>query len=178
MDYHKRVAPHRDKRFKRPDYACFACHDSGLLVNSDGLLRQHLPDYDCLPDGKPASGVDLALVCWCKAAYPEHGSDGQVVRGGFREDSGDVRKVNTPNGQQLVGVSLSKEVTRELHTRRHEQWLKTERLMTEARERGESPWFITESKVLLEQLPKAERSSGGLQSIGSILGSGADQLAA
>lgn len=178
MDYHKRIAPHRDTQFRRPDYACFACHDTGLLVNSDGLLRHHLPDYDCLPDGKPCSGADLALVCWCKAAYPEHGSDGQVVRGGFREDSGTVRKVNTPTGQQPVGASLSKEVTRELHTQRRERWLETEKLMSEARARGESPWFIAESRALLEQLPKAERSSGGLQSIGSILGTGANQHAA
>ena len=178
MDYHKRLAPHRDTRFRRPDHACFACHDSGLLVNSDGLLRHYLPDYDCLPDGKPVGGADLALVCWCKAAYTERGTDGQVVRSGFREDSGDIRKVATATGQQPVGTSLSKEVTRELHTRRRERWLETEQLMTDARTSGAAPWFITESKVLLEQLPKAERSSGGLQSIGSILGNSPDQRAA
>lgn len=178
MTYHKRLAPHRDTQFHRPAYACNACHDTGLLVNSDGLLRQYLPDYDCLPDGRAVGGVDLALVCWCAASYAERGLDGQITRGGFREDSGDIKKVSTTNGLQAVGSSLSKDVTRELHTRRRERWLETERLMTEARERSETPWFITESKVLLEQLPKPEWASGGLQSIGSILGTGADQRAA
>lgn len=170
MTYHKRLAQHRDTQFRRPDFGCFACHDTGLLVNSDGLVRRFVPDYDCTADGRAVGGSDLALVCWCKAAYTERGSDGQIVRGGFREDSGDVRKVSTAYGLQAVGVSLSKEVTRELHTLRREQWIETEALMTEARQSGEAPWFIAESRVLLEQLPKAERSGDGLQSLGSILG--------
>lgn len=176
--YHKRLAAHRDTQFRRPEFSCYACHDTGLLVNSDGLLRHYLPDYDSLPDGRPMGGSDLALVCWCSAAYAERGPDGQITRGGFREDSGDIRKVSTANGLQPVGVGLSKEITRELHSRRREQWLEAERVMSEARERGEAPWFITESRVLLDQLPKGKAGAGGLQSIGSILGAGADERAA
>lgn len=172
MTSHKRLAPHRDSTFRRPLFDCYACNDTGLLTNSDGLLRQYLPDYDCKADGTPCGGHDLALICWCKAAYKELGPDGQVLRGGFREDSGDVRCIQSATGQQPLGTSLSKEITRELHATRRQRWIETEDLMSQARASGESPWFIAESKVLLEQLPKGERRSGGLQSLGSILGSG------
>lgn len=172
MTYHKRVAADRDITFRRPDCDCLACNDTGLLSNSDGLLREYLPDYDTMPNGQPMGGHDLALVCWCKAAYALHGPDGQLVRAGFREDSGDVRKVQTSTGYQAMGSSLSKEVTRELHTKRRERWLETERQMTDARQSGESPWFIAESKAALQAVPKA--SSSGLQSLGSLLGARAN----
>lgn len=170
MTSHKRLAEHRDTTFRRPLFDCYACNDTGILTNSDGLLRQYLPDYDCKPDGGPCGGHDLALICWCKAAYKELGPDGQLVRGGYREDSGDVRSVQCYGGQQPMGGSLSKEITRELHATRRQRWLDAEQLMSEARASGESPWFITESKAVLEQMPKGERRSGGLQSLGSILG--------
>lgn len=166
---HKRVAPHRDKTFRRPLFECYACNDSGLLSNADGLLRHYLPDYDCKPDGSPCGGHDLALVCWCKAAYKQQGPDGQLSRGGFREDSGAVRLVQTSNGQQAIGSELSKEAARELHSVRRQQWEAAEEAMTAARASGEPPWFITESRVVLEALPASERRSGGLQSLGSIL---------
>lgn len=166
---HKRVAPHRDKTFRRPLFECYACNDSGLLSNADGLLRHYLPDYDCKPDGSPCGGHDLALVCWCKAAYKQQGPDGQLSRGGFREDSGAVRLVQTSNGQQAIGSELSKEAARELHSVRRQQWEAAEEAMTAARASGEPPWFITESRVVLEALPASDRRSGGLQSLGSIL---------
>lgn len=175
MSYHKRVAADRDITFRRPDCACLACNDTGLLSNSDGLLREYLPDYDTMPNGTPMGGHDLALVCWCVAAYAQHGPDGQLLRAGFREDSGDVRKVQTSNGLQALGSSLSKEVTRELHTRRRERWQETERQMTQARQSGEAPWFITESKAALQAVPQS--SSSGLQSLGSILGTELQQRA-
>lgn len=182
MSTHKRLAPHRDTTFRRPVYECYACHDTGLLANSDGLLRQLLPDYDCTPDGLPSAGYDLAVVCWCKAAYDERGPDGQLVRGGYRNDSGDVRQINTNSGLQAVGASLSKEQTRQLHRSRLEQWLATEETMTAARQAGEAPWFIAEAKALIQSLPSAseatERSGGGLQSLGAILGAGDQSHAA
>jgi len=169
MASHKRLAPQSDSKFKRPQFECYACHDTGLLVNGDGLLRQYLPDYDTKPNGMPCGGHDLALVCWCKAAYRELGPDGQLVRGGFRDDSGEVRIVQTATGQQPLGTCLSKEATRELHAKRRQQWIDTETVMSEARASGEAPWFITESKVVLQQLPKPKQRQGGLQSLGSIL---------
>lgn len=166
---HKRLAPHRDKTFRKPQFECYACNDSGLLSNGDGLLRQYLPDYDCKPDGRPCGGHDLALICWCKAAYKQLGPDGQLVRGGYREDSGSIVKVQTNNGLQALGSELSKEVTRELHTTRRQQWLEAEQSMSAAREAGEAPWFISESRVALQSLEGSQRPSRGLQSLGSIL---------
>ena len=168
---HKRVAPHRDKTFRRPLYDCYACNDTGLLTNGDGLLRQYLPDYDCKPDGTPCGGHDLALICWCKAAYKQQGPDGQLARGGYREDSGALREVQTANGQQPIGSELSKEVTRELHSARRQRWIEAEEAMTAARATGEAPWFISESRMVLEALPKEQHRSGGLQSLSSILSS-------
>jgi hypothetical protein len=179
MSTHKRLASHRDTAFHRPRFECYACHDTGLLVNPDGLLRHYLADYDTLPDGRASGGHDLALVCWCTAAYGSRGLDGQVTRGGFREDSGDVRQVQTSSGTQAVGASLSKDVTRELHQQRRTRWTETEQLMSEARQAGESPWFIAEVKASLQKVAAGtQRGSGRLQSLGDILGSGADSAAA
>jgi hypothetical protein len=169
MTTHKRLAPHRDKTFRRPQFDCYACHDTGLLTNGDGLVRQYLPDYDCKPDGLPCGGHDLAMVCWCKAAYKQLGPDGQLVRGGYREDSGAIAEVQSANGLQLIGSELSKEITRELHSTRRQRWIEAEQSMSVAREAGEAPWFISESRVAIEGLEGSQRASSGLQSLGSIL---------
>ncbi|MFZ9551030.1 MAG: hypothetical protein ACO27R_03960 [Hylemonella sp.] len=173
MTAHKRIAQHRDTSFRKPLFNCYACHDTGLLSNSDGLLREYLPDYDFTPDGQPMGGHDLGLVCWCHSAYKELGPDGQVIRGGFREDSGELRKVQTSNGQQAIGASLPKEIVRELHQRRRQQWQATEAAMSEARASGQVPSWMAEVKELLKASGK---SSSGLQSLGSLLGQSANSL--
>lgn len=171
MASHKRVAESRDTQFRRPSFGCYACHDTGLLVNGDELINQFISDYDVTPQGKRSGGHDLAIVCHCVAAYPQYDPDGKVVRGGFREASGDVRQVQSERGLQAVGVSLSKEVTRELHARRRQLWQQAEEQMTEARTSGVSPWFIAETKAMLQKLDQGSGNRGeGLQSIGSILG--------
>lgn len=175
MASHKRLAQHRDSTFRKPQFNCYACHDTGLLSNSDGLLREYLPDYDTMPNGQPMGGHDLGLVCWCAAAYKELGPDGQVIRGGFREDSGDVRQVQTASGLQALGASLPKETVRELHQRRRQRWLDTEQAMSEARSSGEAPYWITEAKAMLKGV--GQGSSSGLQSLGSLLGQAADSAA-
>lgn len=171
MNAHKRVAEARDTQFRRPSYGCYACHDSGLLVNGDGLINQFLSDYDVTPHGRRSGGHDLAIVCHCVASYPQYDSEGKMTRGGFREASGDVRRVQTERGLQAVGVSLSKEVTRELHARRKQLWQQAEDEMTEARTTGVSPWFVAETKAMLQKLDQDSGArGGGLQSVGSILG--------
>lgn len=170
MNAHKRVAESRDTQFRRPSFGCYACHDTGLLVNGDGLINQFLSDYDVTPQGRRSGGHDLAIVCHCVASYPQYDGDGKIVRGGFREASGDVRKVQTERGLQPVGASLSKEITRELHSRRRQLWQDAEQQMTEAREAKESPWYVAETKAMLKGIEAAQGSTGGLQSLGSILG--------
>lgn len=172
MTSHKRVAQHRDTTFKRPLFSCYACNDTGLLSNSDGLLREYLPDYDHTPEGRIMGGHDLGLICWCNAAYKELGQDGQVIRGGYREDSGEVRQVQTSNGLQALGGSLDKDITRELHQRRRQRWMDTEQAMSEARASGEAPYWISEVKASVCNV--IVYSSSGLQSLGSLLGQVAD----
>ena len=140
-------------------------------MNSDGLVNDFLADYDHTPEGRRSGGHDLALVCHCTASFPQYDPEGKVLRGGFREASGDVRQIQTERGLQPMAASLSKDVTRELHKRRRQLWQQAEDQMTEARTSGVSPWFITETKAMLQTLDQGSGTRGeGLQSLGSILG--------
>lgn len=149
MSNHKRSATDRALTFTAPTPACFACYDTGLITNGDGLLNEFVPDYDTTPLGKRRGGTDCAIVCHCLAAYAIQDHDGKITRGGYRLDCGDIRTVTTEQGDRRIGADVPKEVTGELHRRRRESWAATARAMNDARvarrrdPAAEAPWFIT-----------------------------------
>jgi hypothetical protein len=127
--HHKRFAPSRDPTWRPPAHDCFACNDSGIISNADGLVNEFIPDYDAeIIDGNlyRHGGSDLALICHCKAAYTIYAPDGSTVRGGLR-DSGTSEPitVQTEQGTQAVGISIDKDTARKLHVRRKQQWADT-----------------------------------------------------
>ena len=71
MTAHKRVAESRDTQFRKPLYGCYACHDSGLLVNSDGLVNDFLADYDHTPEGRRSGGPKLRELLWSRLIVEE-----------------------------------------------------------------------------------------------------------
>lgn len=164
---HKRQAPWHDRAFRRPVRDCYACYDTGVVVNGDGLLNVLLPDFDLLADGRRLPGVDVPLVCCCHAAHRGGG-------GGLRGADGLV-------GQRRAAVLPADQVAW-LHERRLASWLESERLMQEAwqqRAAGQTkaaPWFVAELRESLEQQRRhgtevLEATGGvGLQAIGSVLG--------
>ena len=103
---YKRKEVDRDVTFKPPNYNCFACSDTGIVGDSDGYLRNFLPDYN--------QTQDLAIICWCDAAYAEKSDDGSIVKNGFRDDSSNIRN--------NVGVDITKDKTREIHNLRKANW--------------------------------------------------------
>jgi hypothetical protein len=69
MALHKRSASRRSNDFLAPRVQCFACYDTGIVSNSDGLVWNYVPDYDIdLNTGKRCGGLDLAIVCHCSSA--------------------------------------------------------------------------------------------------------------
>ena len=113
MTFFKRSSIDRDITFRVPDYNCFACNDSGIVHNSDGYLSNELPGYD--------QNYDLAIICWCKAAFPQRNNDGSIAKSGFRDDSSNICN--------NVGVDIPIDIVREIHNMRKESWTKTEKLM-------------------------------------------------
>lgn len=174
---YKRSAEDRDLTFRRPSFSCHACHDTGILVNGDGLLNDYLPDYDRAADGRRLVGSDLALACHCTAAYPVPPMNGRPGRGGLREPSGAIRLVD---GIRAAGADPPRRITEMLQERRLANWRETERAMSEARQQRASgqaearPWFLIELRqTLMEQARRAQaeaRSAGpqgpGLQETG------------
>ncbi|MCT4366177.1 MAG: hypothetical protein N3Z28_00725 [Synechococcaceae cyanobacterium MAG-AL2] len=110
---HKR-RPSKGPGFTIPNYACWACEDTGIVSNGDGLVNDWLPDYDITPDGVILPGSDPACICQCLAAYP---SSNQPGRGGFRDSAG-PRAVETLNGQRFAGVQFPQAGVQALHTER------------------------------------------------------------
>jgi hypothetical protein len=106
MTFFKRSSIDRDITFRVPDYHCFACNDTGIVHNSDGYLSNELPGYD--------QNYDLAIICWCKAAYPQRNDDGSIAKSGFRDDSSNICN--------NVGVDIPKDKTRLIHTLRKDSW--------------------------------------------------------
>ncbi len=174
---HKREAAGRDRSFRRPACRCFACHDTGVITNGDGLVNQLLPDYDRNFDGQRLPGSDLPLICHCAAAYARAGRNG-LPQGGLRG----------PDGLPVSGLAseLSQEQVASLHRRRSEAWRQTERLMQDtrmARAAGDPealPWFIAEVRQTLARqrarsaiaAGKADgpvRGSGRLQPLGAVI---------
>ena len=175
MSNHKRSATDRALTFTAPTPACFACYDTGLITNGDGLLNEFVPDYDTTPLGKRRGGTDCAIVCHCLAAYAIQDHDGKITRGGYRLDCGDIRTVTTEQGDRRIGADVPKEVTGELHRRRRESWAATARAMNDARvarrrdPAAEAPWFITAIRDYIGDI-SGNTTSQRLQPIGGILG--------
>jgi hypothetical protein len=162
--------------FQRPHHECFACNDTGILHNSDGLVSEYLPLYDRLADGRRAAGSDLALICHCPAAFPRYAGE-KTARGGLREPSGAIRQLD---GNRAVGAEIPKALMNELHRRRLASWLATERAMAEAREQRSTgqpqarPWFLAELRTLVEEQARQRASNtgpvgGAFHSIGDCL---------
>ena len=102
---HKRSALDRDATFYAPKVSCFACYDTGIVTNGDGLLNHYLPDYDAeIIDGNihRHGGSDLAVICHCVAAYDSQDYEAQTTRAGFRDSTG-VRTTDTNGRQQALG---------------------------------------------------------------------------
>ncbi len=106
-------------------FDCFACHDTGIIGNADGLLTQLVADYDRLPDGRTMAGSDVAVICRCHASYPQQNHDGRAVRGGFREGDGTIRQVMTELGPRALGVEVEIETARQIEQARRKAWKAT-----------------------------------------------------
>jgi hypothetical protein len=138
MNNYKRTNPDRDVTFRKPHSECYACYDSGIVQNGDGLLNDYLPDYDQGPDGRMRRGHDLAVVCHCKAAYAEQDREGKPIRGAFRLDGGTVAKT-ADDGRfpaTWIAADIARSITDDLHKRRLANWLEGERLMNIARQKA------------------------------------------
>jgi hypothetical protein len=138
MSDYKRTNPDRDVTFRKPHSDCYACYDSGIVQNGDGLLNEYLPDYDRGHDGQLRRGSDLALICHCKAAYAEQDREGKMIRGAFRLDGGTIAKTaddgRVPSVR--VGSDIDRAITDALHKRRLANWKEGERLMNIAKQKA------------------------------------------
>ena len=109
---YERSALDRDATFYAPKVSCFACYDTGIVTNGDGLLNHYLPDYDAeIIDGNihRHGGSDLAVICHCVAAYDSQDYDAQTTRAGFRDSTGvrttDTNGVSRPWASTLTRTS-------------------------------------------------------------------------
>ena len=122
MKPYKRSAIDRDVTFRPPFHNCYACNDTGIVNNSDGLVNNYLPDYDVTDTGRRCAGSDLAIICYCEAVYPKFNDDAKLVAHGFRNGEGNI----TNN----VGIVVDKVIIRELHNIRKKAWKDTATLMS------------------------------------------------
>ena len=155
---YRRTSLDRDTTFYIPKVECFACYDSGIVSNGDGLVNQFIPDYDRDRKGRLCGGQDLAIICHCKAAYGDSQSDNERERVGFRDSNGNIRTADSIRGEpQALGFSLEKEKIRQIHTQRKESWQKSAKDINETRqkivkgEKYETPYYI---QVVKEELTK------------------------
>jgi len=170
---HKRQVQDRGLAFRRPSRRCFACYDTGVVTNGDGLVEQLLPDYDRTLDGRRIAGQDAPLICSCEAAhqpYPRglRGPDGLLAQG---------------RAAQLQGEQIAW-----LHQQRLAAWEATEVAMRDARmaraagDPEAAPWFIAEVRTAIAAVaarhhrPGAPAADGQrrLQPLGGVI---ADTLA-
>ena len=157
--YHKRSAFDRDLTFYSPTANCYACYDTGIVSNADGLVNDYLPDYDKNNKGNRQGGCDLALICHCQAAYSTSSPDGSETKSGFRTGHGIYATESSTGGLQSIGSELDKERTREIHSIRKENWKKTTEEMNQIRvdiakgKKVPTPWYIAEVKEQLKTLP-------------------------
>ena len=171
MSYFKRKA--KDTLvFEVPGCACYACGDTGIVTNGDGLLAAMVKGYDVDDKGKHHGGTDLAMICWCRAAYNVENNEGKIERHGYREDSGDIRKTYVDGKEFQFGVSCPKEVTTEIHKLRKVKWDNTARIMLEKRQqaaRGEKPEPTQFMKEAREELrPDTWVTSKVMASVSSV----------
>ena len=156
MTFFKRSSIDRDITFRVPDYNCFACNDTGIVHNSDGYLSNELPGYD--------QNYDLAIICWCKAAFPQRNDDGSIAKSGFRDDSSNICN--------NVGVDIPKDKTRLIHTLRKDSWESSCKELNQIRQQNlngiktELPSYILKvkeqlknSKGILNAIRKTETSN-------------------
>ena len=176
MSHKRYLDRHGSSAFRTPAATCYACYDTGIITNGDGLVNQYLPDYDMVGINR-VGGSDLALICHCSASRILLDDTGKQIRGGFRTDYGDIRKTTGERGDQAVGAEIATNVVKELHRRRAELWQETEKEMNRARRAKTSgqgdpmPWFIAEVKAQVETTrASTPRGTGSLQSLGSVLG--------
>lgn len=100
---------------KIPSYACYACFDTGIVLNYDRAINDHLPDYDIMPSGQYIPGSDPAVICCCLAAYAGTGRGS-----GFRDSSG-PRRVESTAGLRLIGCELpSSDAIATIHRKRRQ----------------------------------------------------------
>jgi hypothetical protein len=153
MINHKRFPVDRVRHSAPPPCSCFACRDTGIVLNGDGLANRFVPDYDRDDSGRSIPGLDAALICQCQAAYASTGPEGEPCGGGYRDSAG-VRRIDTGAGWRMVGADMPMDAVRELHRIRREQW-------QEAQRRPVSVEVIAEAKKLLagerigQELPAA-----------------------
>lgn len=177
----------RDITLQPPRFDCLACNDSGIVTNSDGVLAEYLPAYDQLPDGRPMGAADCAVICQCRAAFAEQDPTGKVVRGGYRDDSGDIRRNETEQGPRYPGVDLPVSAITDIHKRRKRAWDESCAELNRARQLRASgadpqamPWFLQElsdhvrslrERVASDHQQRLAQQNERLQAIGDILGS-------
>lgn len=153
MAHYKRKVADREITFSRPEWSCLACNDSGIVTNGDGLLTAMIKDYDVDPDtGRIHGGLDCALICHCHAAFPVQDGSGQIIRHGFRDDNGSVRKIKTEQGERSYGSSCPKDIYENLITERQILWDATEKEMNEKRRSGDktpTPWMQDAKAALM-----------------------------
>ena len=159
---HKRSSLDRDSTFYAPKVKCFACYDSGIVFNGDGLLNHYLPDYDAeIIDGNVhrRGGSDLAIICHCTAAYEAQDFESQTTRAGFRDSSG-VKSTDINGRQQAIGVDPDKDIIREIHRKRYKLWEQTAKDLNSLRQqiragmKAQLPAYIATVKHQLQDLNK------------------------
>lgn len=122
MKNYKRSAIDRDVTFRPPAHNCYACNDTGIVHNSDGLINNYLGDYDITESGKRVAGSDLAIICYCEAVYPKYNDEAELIGHGFRDGVGNIRN--------SVGIDVDKDIIRQLHNIRKDAWKATATLMS------------------------------------------------
>ena len=159
---HKRSSLDRDTTFYAPKVACFACYDSGIVANGDGLLNDYLTDYDAtVIDGvlHRHGGSDLAIICHCSAAYESQDFESQTTRAGFRDSTG-VKATDINGRQQAIGVDPDKDIIREIHRKRYKLWEQSAKDLNSLRQQvraGMTPQLPDYIATVKEQLKSVEQ---------------------
>ena len=110
MKNYKRSAIDRDVTFRPPVHNCYACNDTGIVHNSDGLINNYLGDYDITESGKRVAGSDLAIICYCEAVYPKYNEEAQLTGHGFRDGEGNIRKDAWKSTATLMSRLIQKNI--------------------------------------------------------------------